>query len=167
MKMSNILYANLQEMKRRKRILVPYDGGMASEKALKRAIDFAKGMEKELMLLKVLPTVLEDVQLVRLRTPEREKITAEVAEEVKKIIEREEKLLARKIQSLEKSGVKAFATVVRGDPADEIIKMAHVSKPYMVVMGSRKLEGLNTLKKLGSVTRKVAENVDHGLFIIR
>jgi nucleotide-binding universal stress UspA family protein len=158
-----MLFSDMQE----RSILVPYDGQKHSEKALRRAIDFAKSMNKELVLFKVVPNILADEHLVRLRTPERQKIADEINEESKKVIEREQSLLARKAQSIENEGVKASAMVAGGDPADEIIKMAHTMRPFMVVMGSRKLVGLGTLKKLGSVTRRVAENVDSGLFIIR
>jgi nucleotide-binding universal stress UspA family protein len=150
-----------------KKILVPFDGEAPSEKALRYAIDFAKGLDKEVILLKVMPPILDNSHLSRLRTPERQKTATKVGEEFKKIINHEQQLLSKKIQEIKKNGIVASWKVVKGDPAEKIIEMAHKVEPYMVVMGGRRLEGLDSLKKLGSVTRKVAENVNCGVFMVR
>ncbi len=148
----------------RKKILVPHDGDKVSDKGLRYAYEFAKPLDAEVILLRVIPEMTYP-QLIA--TAEREDIRRSAQEETNQLAEKEHRSLSRKAESLQKKGIKASAKVVQGEPAETIIKITEKLKPYMVIMGGRRLEGISKVKKLGSVTRKVAENIESGIFIVR
>jgi len=55
-----------------------------------------------------------------------------------------------------------------GDPADTIIVFTKHNNIDLIVMGSVGHKGISRmLKRLGSVTRKVVEEVDHAVLIVR
>lgn len=151
----------------RKTILVPYDGEKASKKGLEYASDLAKPLNAEVVLLRVVPDVNYHDHTALLGWGDRERIRRAAKEESKRLVGKEQDRLSLKAKSLRKKGIKASIKVVQGVPADMILQVSGSLKPYMVVMGGRKLEGLAKVKKLGSVTRKVAENLECGILIVR
>lgn len=148
----------------KKKFLVPHDGDKVSDKGLRYAYELAKSMDAEVILLRVIPEITYPALLA---TAEREEIRRSAREETRKLMDKEHSKLSRKAEGLQKKGIKASAKVVQGEPAEMIIQVTKKLKPYMVIMGGRRLEGIGKVKKLGSVTRKVAEDIGCGIFIVR
>ena len=136
-----------------KNILVPYDGSPLSKKALELAKDIARNFNAELKLLMVIPVyypisdsvfsgaaVMNYQQVVKSLTEQGEK-------EIKKITEK-----------CREEGAKAFYKIVHDDVSTAILKEVKRSKIDLVVMGSRRLTGVASLKRLGSTARHVSEH---------
>jgi nucleotide-binding universal stress UspA family protein len=63
-------------------------------------------------------------------------------------------------------GVDAVYDVLAGKPVEMILKYARGKKIDLIVIGSQGLHGLNRLKVLGSVSRKVSELAPCAVMII-
>jgi nucleotide-binding universal stress UspA family protein len=61
------------------------------------------------------------------------------------------------IKMIEKSGVKYEGVAAAGDPTEEILKTAKSRDVGYIVMGARGLRGVQRLKAISSVSRKVIE----------
>lgn len=136
-----------------KNILVPYDGSPLSKKALDLAKDLARNFNADLKLLMVIPVyypisdsvfsgaaVMNYQQVVKALTEQGEK-------EIKKITEK-----------CREEGAKAFYKIVNDDVSDAIMKEVKKSKIDLIIMGSRRLTGVASLKRLGSTARHVSEH---------
>ena len=140
-----------------KKILVGIDWSNASLKAAERAADLAYKMEAELTLLTVVPP--PTVFLGELLTPEIID-TSPLAEATR------EKLgqLAEKLKA-GREGLKVNYDVIIGEPGDELVEYAVDNGYDLVVLGKRKLSGLERFI-LGSVTKKVLEKSPIDLLIV-
>ena len=136
-----------------KNILVPYDGSPLSKKALDLAKDLARNFNADLKLLMVIPVyypisdsvfsgaaVMNYQQVVKALTEQGEK-------EMKKITEK-----------CREEGAKTFYKIVHDDVSDAIMKEVKKSKIDLIIMGSRRLTGVASLKRLGSTARHVSEH---------
>lgn len=56
--------------------------------------------------------------------------------------------------------------IVRGDPAEEIIRLAHIHHADLIIMGSRGLKGLNRVLQ-GSVSSQVVADAPCSVLVIR
>lgn len=56
--------------------------------------------------------------------------------------------------------------VVMGDPAEELIRLAHIHQADLIVMGCRGLKGLNRVLK-GSVSSQVVEGAPCSVLVIK
>ena len=138
------------------KILVPHDGYEMSDKALKYAIEIAKAMRMEIIILRVVHVF--DFSIIPLSYRERENLMKEL-----KTVDGEAKKhmygkLAKQLTACVSKGVKAKRLVMIGEPVEKILAVAAQENPYMIIIGSRKLKGFGKLKILGSVARKVSEN---------
>lgn len=141
-----------------RKILVPHDGYEMSDKALKYAIEIARAMRMEIIILRVMPHVIDDSSIIFLHEKEQNRIKRDVIK-----INRQVKLqiynkLAKQLTMCSSAGVKASRIVVIGDPVEKILSVARREDPYLIIIGSRKLKGLGKLRLLGSVARKISEN---------
>jgi nucleotide-binding universal stress UspA family protein len=71
------------------------------------------------------------------------------------------------MKECEKNNVKVSYKILEGDSASTIIEAADQKKVDLVIMGSVGLTGIKKLKALGSVSRKVSENVSCPILIVR
>ncbi|MFZ0183885.1 MAG: universal stress protein, partial [Nitrosotalea sp.] len=69
-----------------------------------------------------------------------------------------EKEMKKITEKCREEGAKAFYKIVHDDVSDAILKEIKRSKIDLVVMGSRKLTGVSSLKRLGSTARHVSEH---------
>ena len=136
-------------MMNRKKIVVAYDGSPCSETALKMAVELAKAILGEIILVSVIdvPTLVFADGIVN---PE------ELEREVQRNFQEKEETGMKYCKEM---GVKSYATFLRGNPPDEIIKYAHEEKAYMIVTGTRGLGGFKKLL-LGSVAHKLVTYSD-------
>ncbi|CAN5856666.1 hypothetical protein BH23THE1_BH23THE1_26960 [soil metagenome] len=88
-------------------------------------------------------------------------IYSEMEDDIKKVIN-------EKINTFESTeGVKLEYTILYGNPANEIVDYAKKNKVDLLIMGSNGLQGLDKIKGLGSVSRKVSERISCPITIIR
>lgn len=139
------------------KILVPHDGYKISDKALKFAIEIAKAMHMEIIILRVLPYAMEDSTLALFDRKKQTKITRDLRQINKEVRYHIYNKLAEQLATCTSAGVKATRMVVMGLPVEEILSVAQKEKPYMIIMGSRRLRGFGKLKVLGSVAKGVSE----------
>jgi nucleotide-binding universal stress UspA family protein len=152
-------------------ILVPHDGHMMSDTALRYAVDIAKGMDMKVRLVRIIPQLLDISDMSYWTTPaQRKRVKKAMEWKRKRAHEREYKKLEKQISRIRLKGVEATTLVKEGiDVADEITKIIKKERPYIVVVGSRKLKskGLSRIRILGSVARKLSFESPRPLLIVK
>jgi nucleotide-binding universal stress UspA family protein len=149
------------------KILLPHDGTEISDKALDKSKEFAKAFDAELYILHVIehsplpPSLILDKD---------RKWIAETRRNIaKKLKEGWIKMAKEKINPLlEKENIKFNITVSTDvQPiSEQIVKFASEKKIDLIIIGSQRLSEISKIKALGSVSRKVSENVDCPIMII-
>jgi nucleotide-binding universal stress UspA family protein len=145
------------------RILVPHDGTEMSYNALEKAIDFAKALKAEIILVHV----IEDISVPPTITLASGDFIGEAKKGIIKHLEKWwDKLAEVKMHEMEDKNVNASSRCLFGDEAERIIRFAEDNKIDLVIMGSRRLKGASKIKALGSVARKVSETVECPVLIV-
>jgi nucleotide-binding universal stress UspA family protein len=151
-------------------ILVPQGNSETSGKAIRYAIEIAKGMNTTIKMVRVVPEVVDISNMSHWSPTERKRVKESIDLYKKNIREQEGKKLERYLSRINLEGVKASAMVIEGvDTADTIAKLIRQEKPYLVVIASTKLKlrGLARLKMLGSITRKLSEESESPILIVK
>jgi nucleotide-binding universal stress UspA family protein len=149
------------------KILLPHDGTEISTKALEKSKEFAKALNAELYILHVIehsplpPALILD--------NDRQWIAETRKNIAKKLKEGWIKMAKEKINPiLEKENIK-FNLIVSTEEqpiSEQIIKFASENTIDLIIIGSQRLSEISKIKALGSVSRKVSENVDCPIMII-
>jgi nucleotide-binding universal stress UspA family protein len=127
------------------KILVAHDGSKTSDKALKKAVELATGLDASLTVLTVVP----DLYLTELSDMDRQRITAALTEEAKQAME--------KIRvSLSAKPIETKTIMRQGLPAEKILETAQKMKVDLLVVGSHGRHGARKFL-LGSVSSKVVD----------
>lgn len=139
-----------------KKILVPHDGDQMSDKALMYAAELAKAVDSEVTILYVIEEI--EVPPTLLLGNDRILIAKARMSIARELEQKWNNFAQGKLRLLSSEKVKANSVVKIGHPGEEILQFAKDNKIDLIVMGSRRLEGiLKVLRALGSVTRKVSE----------
>ncbi|MFQ5920859.1 MAG: universal stress protein [Nitrososphaerales archaeon] len=141
----------------KQKILVPHDGCEMSDKALGHAIAIAGAMRMEIIILRVVPPVIDGPAFAFLSEKERKRIKRERARINREVKTQIHDSLEKQLTRCTSEDVKASGRVIIGEPIEKILSVGGKEKPYLIVMGSRRLKGMAKLKVLGSVARKVSE----------
>lgn len=140
-----------------RKILVPIDGSKNSKLALEKAGELALLSGGEIMVL----TIIKDLvtHLYTLENEDRKEI-----ERVYRI--QGEEIIKDALETFKDCTGKVESTIIKGDPAQEIIKMAEEGEYDLVVMGSR---GLNAFSRvmIGSVSNRVLNHVRTSVLIVK
>jgi nucleotide-binding universal stress UspA family protein len=128
-----------------KKILVPLDGSKLSERALEQAEIFAKALQAEVILIRVIANPLAD-------TPEvgpafEKKVAGETIDQARSYLE-------GVVSGLKGKGIKGRASVQEGLPYSAILGLAHKEDVDFIVMSTHGRTGLSKAV-LGSVAEKV------------
>ena len=136
-----------------KSILVPYDGSPLSKKALELAKDISRNFTADLKLLMVIPTYypIHDSVFSGAAVVNYQSI-------IKSLKEQGEKEIRKITEKCREEGSKTSFKIVYDDISNAILKEAKRSKVDLIVMGSRRLTGIASLKRLGSTARHVSEH---------
>lgn len=149
------------------KILLPHDGTEISDKALEKSKEFAKAFNAELYILHIIehsplpPSLILD--------NDRQSIADSRRNIAKKLKEGWIKMAKEKINpTLEKENIKFNVTVSTDELpiSEQILKFASENKIDLIIVGSQRLNEISKIKALGSVSRKVSENVDCPIMII-
>jgi nucleotide-binding universal stress UspA family protein len=139
-----------------KKILVPHDGNQMSDKALMYATELAKALDAELTILYVIEEI--EVPPTLLLGNDRILIAKARMSIAKQLEEKWNNFASGKLKLLSSEKVRANSVVKIGHAGEEILQFAKDNKIDLIVMDSRRLEGISkAVMALGSVTRKVSE----------
>ena len=141
------------------RILVAVDGTQAAERALECAVELTKKHAAKLIILHVMLERLHAVTPTEAAVLAPTVLVSEMQAEAEAIINRAE-------EHVRGVGIDYECKMVRGVPADEIIKCVKAERVDLVVMGSR---GLNEVRSFlfGSVSDKVCHRVKCPALIVK
>jgi len=147
------------------KILVPHDGTEMSDRAFKKAHELAKMFKAEMILLHV-------IEVVPVSPIIHYGIDIDVINNANISTWRElekgwDKLVKLKTHEIENDKAVLRGECKYGSAAEQILRFAKNNKIDMIIMGSHRLKGLSKIKALGSVTRKVSENADCPVLIVR
>ena len=150
-------------------ILVPHDGYEMSDSALKYAIEIAKGLNMNIKLIRVVQGVIDISTMGIWNNIERARVKRDIEKGRAQIRKKEYKKLEKLVSMATSGGVEASSLVLEGDAAEKITSIINKERPYLVVVGSRRLpsRGLSKLKTLGSVARKITEESKCPVLVVR
>lgn len=172
-----------------KRILVPYDESTPSKDALEKAIDLAKVTDRaKLFVLHVVPQVPIPPLFNRsIRTKNGKPMTmAEYFKEIHQELKAKAKEKLEHVEEkCERDGVNTELHISSGNPACKIVEFAKDEEIDLIIMGSRYADSTANdggrrsagrgkrivrkvlLRKLGSVSRTVADRAPCPILLIR
>ncbi|HEY1211453.1 MAG TPA: universal stress protein [Nitrososphaera sp.] len=150
-------------------ILVPHDGYEMSDSALKYSIEIARGLNMNIKLIRVLEQVLDISTMSHWNNIERARLKRDVEKYRAQIREKDYEELEKLVSLSNSKGVEASSLVLEGNAAEKINSVINKERPYLVVVGSRRLpsRGLSKLKILGSVARKITEESKCPVLVVR
>ena len=148
------------------KILVPYDGSKYSVRALTKAMELAHNLDSEIFLFSVIylnyispPGILG---LTKTRTEKGIRIKWEESVRMDA-----EKMLKMAVKRCNEKGISASHYIKHGNVANEILSFAKKKRISLIVIGSHGLHGIEKLKTLGSVSRRVSEQAKCPVLLIR
>ena len=150
-------------------ILLPHDGYEMSDTALKSPIEISKGLNMSIKLIRVVEETLDVSTMGHWDNIKRAKVKRDVEKHRSQIREKEKNKLEKLVSIANSRGVEASLLVLEGDAAEKIASVIKKERPYLVVVGSRRLpaRGLSKLKTLGSVARKITEESKCPVLVVR
>lgn len=145
-------------------ILVPHAGNSAGDQALKHAIAIAKCSGARITILHI----VEDMPVpLSLAHHEREKLAdglTQIGEEMEKEMYEQ---LGEKAVEFGEQKIEIGTKIVHGHPDKEIVRVAASEESDLIVMAKRnRLTGIKSVLKMGSVSRKVLEQVSCPLLLV-
>ena len=152
------------------KILVPHDGSEMSDRALNKAIEFAKLLKSEIIILHILDDKLIPSSAIMSLLGEKSSTVRDAKLQILNIVRiGAEQLLKDRTEKVRKNGINVRFIVGMGSPADGIADIAKNENVDLIIMGSKELkkESNDKLKLLGSVTRRISEVSDCPVMIVK
>lgn len=152
-----------------KRILVPFDTSRLSIKALEKAVELSMTNRSQIFILHVITEIPLPIHYSKLESKNNEVIITPLVNKLHKEIKNEMIVILEDVKNKYVSDSVPITTEIKiGDPAEIIIDFTKQNNIDLIVMGSIGHKGITGMfKRLGSVARKVAEEVDCALLIVR
>lgn len=153
------------------KILVPYDSSFASDKALEHAVQLARSVGSQLIILHVIPEIpMSKINLeIRPANPDLEDVY--LAEKLVSVYDVMTKAAAADLEAKKKeyrpSGVTISIAVMVGHVVDTIINFAKKEEAGLIVISNIGSGGSTGRGILGSVSRSVAERASCPVLIVR
>jgi nucleotide-binding universal stress UspA family protein len=140
-------------------ILVAVDGSDYSEKIVEYACELAKKLSLEIALIYVskFPDLVEQYLGIGGIEPSAK------GEPYVKVAENVTSKLAEVVR---KKGILVEVILETGNPADKIITVAAFRKSTMIAIGLRGLHGIERIRSLGSVSRRVLEGAPCPVMVV-
>jgi nucleotide-binding universal stress UspA family protein len=150
-----------------KKILVPHAGTLAGDEALRHAIHIAKASSSsKIVLLHIVEAIMYPPSFA-LSSSERKSLFKSVDDANQSIRKEMEKEMEKRKERCNESNLESEIIVSIGDAAEIILDTVKEKKIDLIVMAKRrKLKGVRKLLSLGSVSRKVVENVNCPVVLI-
>jgi nucleotide-binding universal stress UspA family protein len=141
-----------------------------SDRALNKAIEFAKLLKAEIIILHILDDKLIPSKAIMSFLGEKSGTIRNAKLEILNIVRiGAEQLLKDRTEKVRKNGIDVRFIVGMGSAADGVANVAKSENVDLIIMGSKELEkeGDDKLKLLGSVTRRVSEISDRPVMIVK
>lgn len=149
-----------------KTILVPHAGTEAGDEALKHATHIAKSSSAKIIILHIIEEISHPLTFA-LADSEREKLLSSIKDANESIRKDMEKQMQKKTEMCKNQNIPVQTLVVTGNAAEHIINLVKEKEVDLIVMAKRrKLKGVKKFLTLGSVSRKVVENVSCPVMLI-
>jgi len=140
-------------------ILVPHAGTPASDDALRHAIHAARGTSAKIIILHIVEEMRRPMAFA-LAESEQDRLRESIDEANESIRAEAEREMAKRVQQCKDKGADAEVRAAIGDAAEIILDYVDKENVDLVVMAKRrKLKGVKKLLSMGSVSRKIVENV--------
>jgi len=145
-----------------KKMIIAYDGSVASKRAVEMALK-CSSKDDELTLLTVIPAELAESSFTKMLLP-----TIDLSSVVKSgsFKERAMETLSKVVAEIENNVKKVNVVVESGDPADEILMSAKKHEADIIVLGYKGY-GKEGRFLLGSVTDKVVRHAGVSVLVVR
>jgi nucleotide-binding universal stress UspA family protein len=145
-----------------KKMIIAYDGSVASKRAIEMALK-SSDKDDELTLLTVIPAELAESSFTKMLLP-----TIDLSSVVKSgsFKERAMETLSEVVAEIENNVKKVNVVVETGDPADEILMSAKKHEADVIVLGYKGY-GKEGRFLLGSVTDKVVRHAGVSVLVVR
>jgi len=137
-----------------KKIIVAYDGSKGSQQALAWAVTLAEKFGAEITAVTVV------------KPPEFSPTVSEIDEYYEDAKKYYQPLFAKVREYGERSNLRIKTELLKGHPAESIVKYAYDQKADLIITGTRGLGGFKTLV-IGSVAQKVASYSKVPVLIVR
>lgn len=148
------------------KILVPTDGSKFARKALAHAIKIAKRLGSKIHVITIVdPADFPSGMLLGLLKKDK-KLEESIVEFMSAVKTQARREVLSEVAICKSQGVDATYEIISGKPVEMILKYARGKKIELIVIGSQGLRGLNKLKVLGSVSRKVSELAPCAVMIV-
>ena len=141
-----------------RRILAPTDFSDVSVETVISASELAKHFGADLLVVHVIPPVPT--------LPSDPHFNFEVPAYQDALRESAERRLRETVRSLVEGGIQASTMVTHGDPAREIVRIAHDEEADLIVIATHGLTGWQHIV-FGSVAEKVVRTADRPVLTIR
>ena len=149
-----------------KTILVPHAGTTAGDEALKHAVYVAKENQSKIIILHIVEEIQRPPTL-GLAESDRAKLLKSIDEVNHSLEDDMYREMEKKSQYCTENNIEVEIKVTIGDAAEIILRNVDQKEVDLIVMAKRrKLTGVKKLLSLGSVSRKVVENVNCPVMLI-
>lgn len=139
-------------------IIVPHDGSRASDRAMDKAIEFAKKINADIVLVNVVDDRLIPPSTILTFLSDKTSVQEAKGKLISYLEQGAEAMLKDKLQKAKSEGINVRHILAVGSPADEIVKLAENENAGLIIMGKSQVETMGEkLRALGSVTRRVSE----------
>lgn len=138
---------------------MPHAGTPGGDLALKHAIHIAKFSSAKIIILHVIEEIRHPITFA-LAASEREDLLNSIKEANESLRKEMEKVMVTHSQKCKDENIDVEIQVKIGDAAEVILDLVQRENIDLVIMSKRrKLKGMKKLLSLGSVSRKIVENV--------
>jgi nucleotide-binding universal stress UspA family protein len=150
-------------------ILVPFDTSKLSIKALEKAIELSAVNQSPISVLHVINEIPLPIHYSKIELKNNQVTISPLVNKLHNEIKNEMIVIMEDLKdTYAKHNVSITTAIKIGDPAEIIIDFTKQNNIDLIVMGSIGHKGISGMfRKLGSVARKVAEEVDCALLIVR
>jgi len=140
-------------------ILVAVDGSKNSEKIVASSCELAKKLSSKIILIYVskFPDLVGEYVEIGGTSPSKSAAQYVMAAE---------EVTSRLGETIRASEIPYEILLESGDPAETIVSKARERKVDMIVVGLRRLHGVDKIRSLGSVSRKVIETSPCPVFVV-
>ena len=152
-----------------KRILVPFDTSELSIKALEKAVELSVVNHSQIFILHVINEIPLPIHYSKIESKNNTVTISPLVNKLHNEIKNEMIVILEDVKNTYvRQNVSITTEIKIGDPAEIIIDFTNQNNIDLIVMGSIGHKGISGMfKKLGSVARKVAEEVHCALLIVR
>lgn len=147
-------------------ILVPHDGTEMSDRALDKAIEFARAFRTEIIIVQIVDSRFVPPSTTLGLISEKTTLENAKTQLIRILKSGAEIMLKDRIEKAKEGRVSARFILGIGSPAEEIVSIANAEKAEMIVIGSRQLKG-DKMITLGSVARRVSETASCPVMVVR